>query len=297
MRYFIRDTTLFLRGYFFSASTGVHGGVGRVSTIFNHSIPEDWDDGADPHAYIQRLARREGFGEDVFGLLTAVELSSLCILQYDMLTVFVTAGVRDPASTVPGTINLIVYSREGLSPSALLETILVATEAKTRGLQAAGYSCTGTPTDAVVVASEGETKHTYGGVLTEVGRRVYAAIQFGVEQALKRHAGTITREAPSFFVYSRYGGDHWAEWTPEGCPYYPCHFPGQVCDFCYCPFYPCGDPALGELVESSSRGEIWSCSRCHLLHRPEVAEYLKRNPEATLRELKRYQDRLEKMKS
>ncbi len=293
MRYFIREATLFLRGDFVGASTAVHGGIGRVSTIFNHSVPEDWD-GSDPRAYIQRLARREGFGEDAFGLLTAVALSNLCILQYDMLTVFVTAGVRESAPALPGTINLIIYSREGLSPSALLETIIVATEAKTRGLQAAGYSCTGTPTDAVVVASEGEEKHVYAGVLTEVGRRVYAAVQFGVEQALKRHAGTIRRDAPSFFVYSRYGGDHWVEWRAEGCPYYPCHFPGQVCDFCYCPFYPCGDPALGELVESSTSGEIWSCSRCHLLPLPAVAEYLKRNPEATLRELKRYRDRLEK---
>nr|WP_269850484.1 cysteine-rich small domain-containing protein [Methanosarcina horonobensis] len=23
------------------------------------------------------------------------------------------------------------------------------------------------------------------------------------------------------------------------CEYYPCHFEGQNCTFCFCPFYPC----------------------------------------------------------
>ena len=29
------------------------------------------------------------------------------------------------------------------------------------------------------------------------------------------------------------------------CEFYPCHFEGQYCDFCYCPFYPCGDSSTG----------------------------------------------------
>jgi hypothetical protein len=42
---------------------------------------------------------------------------------------------------------------------------------------------------------------------------------------------------------------HWVEWSPEGCPYYPCHFEGQQCDFCYCPLYPCLDTSLGLVGE------------------------------------------------
>ena len=29
------------------------------------------------------------------------------------------------------------------------------------------------------------------------------------------------------------------------CEFYPCHYEGQYCDFCYCPFYPCGDSSTG----------------------------------------------------
>ncbi|MDD1670080.1 MAG: cysteine-rich small domain-containing protein, partial [Methanomicrobiales archaeon] len=102
-----------------------------------------------------------------------------------------------------------------------------------------------------------------------------------------RYEGREERKAPSIFVYSRYGGDHWVEWTPEGCPYYPCHFEGQRCDFCYCPLYPCLDLSLGQWVESRKGGRVWNCAGCTLLHTPEVAEYLKKHPEAGLSELKR----------
>jgi adenosylcobinamide hydrolase len=129
--------------------------------------------------------------------------------------------------------------------------------------------------------------HASGGPLTEPGRRIREAVLHGIPEALKRSAGIEERDAPSFFIFSRYGGDHWVEWRPENCAYYPCHFGGQRCDFCYCPFYPCGDEALGRQVASSSKdGTVWNCADCVLLHEPEVADYLLKHPEASLRELK-----------
>ncbi len=56
------------------------------------------------------------------------------------------------------------------------------------------------------------------------------------------------------------------------CEYYPCHFTGQDCTFCFCPFYPCQDENTGgKLIESSTGGQVWSCEHCTLLHRPKVA--------------------------
>ena len=76
------------------------------------------------------------------------------------------------------------------------------------------------------------------------------------------------------------------------CPYYPCHFKGQNCTHCFCPFYPCGDLSLGQWVASSSRnGSVWNCAGCTLLHEPEIADYLARNPDAPLRELKEWRKR------
>ncbi|MCD6145175.1 MAG: hypothetical protein J7J03_02075 [Methanosarcinales archaeon] len=57
------------------------------------------------------------------------------------------------------------------------------------------------------------------------------------------------------------------------CEYYPCHFEGQDCTFCFCPFYPCNDERTGgKYVESSTGGTVWSCADCTIVHEPEVAQ-------------------------
>ncbi|TAJ45367.1 adenosylcobinamide amidohydrolase [Methanofollis fontis] len=298
MRYYYSADTLFVRGSFRAASTGVNGGLGTVSTLLNHTVPEHFGH-ADPSRHLREITDAAGMGEDAFGLLTAVPMRHLCILQYDFITVFVTAGVTNPNPdpAVPHTINIIVTSREGFSDAALLGAIITVTEAKTRALRDLGRTFTGTTTDAVIAASEGEVVHEYAGPLTAAGMRIYAAVLRGVAAALDRQEGRVEDTGPSYFIFSRYNGDHWVEWQPEGCPYYPCHFPGQVCDFCYCPYYPCRDGDLGHWVESSSGGQVWSCSRCTLLHIPEVADYYKQNPEASLDELKKLRATLDTKRS
>ncbi|MDD2473949.1 MULTISPECIES: adenosylcobinamide amidohydrolase [unclassified Methanoculleus] len=298
MRYFVRDGTLFLRGRLRAASTGVNGGIADVTTMLSHTVPHDFE--GDPVRHLYLVAARHGLFREFFGLMTAVSMRHLCVLQYDFITVFITAGITNPtaASAAPHTINIIVHSREGMSDAALLEAIITATGAKAQALHDLGYDVDAT-TDAVAVACERDavpsgqrSVHTSAGTLTEVGRRVHAAVLHGVPEALARWQGEVRRSEPSFFIYSRYGGEHWVEWRKEGCPYYPCHFPGQRCDYCYCPCYPCADEELGEWVESSSGGKIWACTGCTLLHVPGIADYIKRNPEATLAELKRLRDRL-----
>lgn len=59
----------------------------------------------------------------------------------------------------------------------------------------------------------------------------------------------------------------------ENCEYYPCHFNGQDCTFCYCPFYPCEDDrGGGKYVQSSKGGQVWSCAGCYIPHIPSVVE-------------------------
>jgi Zn-finger protein len=57
----------------------------------------------------------------------------------------------------------------------------------------------------------------------------------------------------------------------RNCQYYPCHFDGQVCLWCYCPFYPCEDEELGEMIKRKDGTEIWSCMNCVWVHKPDVA--------------------------
>ena len=59
------------------------------------------------------------------------------------------------------------------------------------------------------------------------------------------------------------------------CEYYPCHFEGQNCTFCFCPFYPCEDERTGgKWIQSSRGGKVWSCVDCHLVHKTEIAQQI-----------------------
>ena len=67
------------------------------------------------------------------------------------------------------------------------------------------------------------------------------------------------------------------------CDYYPCHYEGQYCDFCYCPFYPCGDSSTGgEWIKGK---DVWNCKDCMWLHEKESVEYLREPLEDILEEV------------
>ena len=59
----------------------------------------------------------------------------------------------------------------------------------------------------------------------------------------------------------------------EECEFYPCHFEGQYCDFCYCPFYPCGESSTGgEWIKDKG---IWNCKECTWLHEAKTVNCLR----------------------
>jgi threonine-phosphate decarboxylase len=58
--------------------------------------------------------------------------------------------------------------------------------------------------------------------------------------------------------------------TGKECKYYPCHFEGQDCTFCFCPFYPCGDESKGRLIVGGNGKCVWTCKDCDDIHRLEV---------------------------
>jgi adenosylcobinamide hydrolase len=286
MRYYTESNTLFVRGSFRAASTGVNGGIRSVSTLLNHTLLPD-SDAANAEKELEIVAAGAGIGGDYFGLLTTVPAGQACVLQYDFITVFITAGIRREEPGRAGSVNIVVTSSEGMSDGALLETIMVATEAKAEALLALDLPLTGTPADTVMAACEGDERHYSAGRLTDAGKRVREAVLHGIPAALTRHDTGVPADRPAFFIFSRIKGEHWIEWSPQDCPYYPCHFKGQSCDFCYCPFYPCKDETLGQWASGSTGRRVWNCARCKLLHRPKVAEYLKKYPGASREELMR----------
>ncbi|MDD3406621.1 MAG: adenosylcobinamide amidohydrolase [Methanomicrobium sp.] len=301
MIYYTNKNTLFIRGSFKAASTGIKGGISDISTVINHTVPRDFCH-ENPHDYLNSIICEKGYGKDFFGMLTAVPMKNLCILSYDYITVFITAGVSNPNPKGPNTINIIVHSREALSDGALLEMVITATEAKADALFSMGYDFCGTTTDEAVIIFDRESEdfkeyredeikereivvHEYAGTLTDCGKKVYACVKNGVPEAIKRHENTISASEPSLFIFSTRGGIKMSLWQKDNCPYYPCHFNGQSCTLCYCPYYPCGDEELGEWIDSS-KNKIWSCKKCLLNHYQIIVKEFLKNPDIKLEKLK-----------
>ena len=300
MRYYLRNDTLIIRGDFRAASNGAEGGLKDAKTLLNVSIPRGFSENA--AGYLERISARNGFLHPYFGLLTAVPMQNLCIAQYDYITAFVTAAVSDRNRTI----NIIVTSAKPLTDAALLGAMMTVTEAKMKVIAERKLPATAQSTDAVIVAAEknGSAAEEFAGPLTEVGMRIAKAVSHALTEAFVRFdnylltnwgisrgwgggaSALMKRKRPSFFILSRYGGEHWNEWVPEGCPYHPCHnFAEQQCDFCYCPLYPCRDTEFSEEIDTPA-GKLWSCMDCRFIHEPAVVEHLKENPEAGMAELK-----------
>lgn len=59
------------------------------------------------------------------------------------------------------------------------------------------------------------------------------------------------------------------------CQYYPCHFEGQDCTFCFCPFYACEDERTGgKWIVGSSGNKVWSCENCTYIHQSRLSRQI-----------------------
>ncbi|RCX20378.1 adenosylcobinamide amidohydrolase [Fontibacillus phaseoli] len=170
----------------------------------------------DPERDIADSLQAWGYPEaETAGLLTAVQLRHAAVAEErcDDFAVFccATAGVSNaaragvkrttfPASWTPGTINLMLAVDGRLTPGAMVNAVITATEAKTAALgdlgvldAETGLSATGTTTDAVVLGvsqrAEWPLLHSYAGTATDlggtVGRLVYAAVSESLRAAAK----------------------------------------------------------------------------------------------------------------
>ena len=113
----------------------------------------------------------------------------------------VAAGPSAPAPA--GTINLIVVVDAELTPSALVNAVIVATEAKVlslieRGVRTrAGELASGTSSDAIVIAATGRgTPLRYAGAATAVGLLLGEAVREAVTSRLPAPGAGVATGAP-----------------------------------------------------------------------------------------------------
>lgn len=195
MQYYVKDSALIIKGDFEAVSTGLNGGRARVKYLFNKQVPRTFNP-PNPQEFLKEEALKLGLKEAHFGLLTAVKMEYLQVIENDYLTAFITAGVSNGSEfrAKVGTINIILVSKARLSETALLGAIITATEAKGLVLLEKGYTFLGTNTDAVIVAyktsSEGGSKSEekqeipYAGSSTEFGKKITEAVIIGVKAGL-----------------------------------------------------------------------------------------------------------------
>ncbi len=306
MRYYIKDNSLIIRGDFYACSSGIDGGIREVTTIFNHTVPTE-----SVYRFSERemenLTRKHGMTpEKSFGLITSIPMDRVCVLNNDYIDLFVTAGSpKDIPVSIddPCGINIILLIHEPLSDQALLSAIITATEAKASAirdiennedfdiwesaLENFDLDHCGNGMDAVIVAADKKGDNPFYGTASVLGMKIFETVREGVKRALD-YSMQEKQKGPYYIIRTNIGEEHWHLWNQNGCQYYPCHFKGQRCNFCYCPLYPCKDESLGEFVSrSNGQDRIWSCSKCTLNHEPAVVSHLLRNPEAKLDELKR----------
>lgn len=146
--------------------------------------------------------------ESTAGMMTAVDLRDAVGIAAEhrdfRMFVLATVGVRNASrggvrydtlfpAYHPGTINLMLLMDTSVTPGALLNAIVTATEAKAAALQdekvedSDGRPATGTTTDAVLAAATQSAAygvtHRYMGVSTEIGsalgQAVYEAVRYG----------------------------------------------------------------------------------------------------------------------
>ncbi|MDD5467528.1 MAG: adenosylcobinamide amidohydrolase [Anaerolineales bacterium] len=184
------------------SSALVGGGLGEARAIINLHVDKDYNND-DPASDLRVFARQRGVPEPFAGMMTAAYVERAGAANYAhagcTVSAVVTAGLSNasaaglspPASSQPGTINMILLVESALTPTAMVDALICATEAKCdvlreRGVRTRqGYLATGTSTDAALVACTGHGAAVqYAGSGTLTGWLVARAARQALVEAL-----------------------------------------------------------------------------------------------------------------
>jgi iron complex transport system ATP-binding protein len=202
------------------SSAVVGGGFGTTRDVVNVHVDDQYD--GDPDEDLDAAAAELGAKRPYVGLMTAAytEFARCAVESLGELTVAAvvsvglsntsSAGVTPPIglptgapeAPAPGTINVVLLVDGALTPAAMVNAVISATEAKTMTLAAwdvktpEGDDASGTSTDTVVVACTGRGEElSYAGPATPVGwlvaRAVRAAMRRICEEKIARDGGRI----------------------------------------------------------------------------------------------------------
>ncbi len=187
MRIERNDDYIVVFGDFKVLSSAVYnGGFRRAETIVNLEVPPDFNE--EPVGFYRSFIDSKGF-ESPIGMMTAASMKNAVTIEREDVIGITTAGLC-------GTINIILLINKDLIESAMVNAVIVATEAKTAALSHLNIRdgsgvITGTPTDSIVVACYGTENLKYAGSATAIGNRIYEIVRESVEVAMGAQEGIV----------------------------------------------------------------------------------------------------------
>jgi adenosylcobinamide hydrolase len=178
------------------ASAPLGGGIGGRHWIVNAQVPHEYAR-TDLETHLAAIGDELGCTGVGVGFLTAATVDDVTGAVDGDVVAYATVGLRHPtlaaapdeATTGPlvGTINLVVGAPVLLTQSALVNTVVTCTEAKTQALHDHGMPATGTATDAlcVVCPTVGRAEQ-FAGPRAPVGARIARAVHTAVAAGIAR---------------------------------------------------------------------------------------------------------------
>ncbi|WP_435798094.1 adenosylcobinamide amidohydrolase [Streptomyces antibioticus] len=193
-------------GWRMVSSAVLGGGLGERLWVLNAQVHHGYRR-VDPAEHLKELAAAAGLAGDGVGLMTAADVEAHTRADDGGVEAVVTAGIEvrgwaaapavpapaavpptGPRAFAPGTINVVAAVPVPLSDAALVNAVATAVEAKVQALVEAGLDCSGTPTDAICVASRvprpGEEPHSFAGPRSLWGARLARAVHGAVLDAV-----------------------------------------------------------------------------------------------------------------
>lgn len=185
------------------SSAMIGGGFLQTHTIVNAHVHKNLDL-SNPAKHLEDRVRAVGIAGNFVGLMTAVFLDTVqvCTKTEDgvVVTAVVTAGIGNatraglsrPGIRKVSTINIILLIDGDLEPSAMVNAVITATEAKADVMQQLAIPthdgqgiATGTSSDAIVIASTGKNQAIpYTGPATITGWLIGQTVRETLEKIL-----------------------------------------------------------------------------------------------------------------
>lgn len=208
------------------SSAVLNGGRVSADHILNLRVVKNRDGTRGPFepstVTLERYGREKGWKGTLVGMMTAADAESFRRVERQAqgvsVTALVTAGIsnarrageraecRDMSMAAPesGTINIILLTDARLTEAAMVEAVLMVTEAKTAALQnlgvtnpVSGAQATGTGTDAVaIVSGTGPVTVGYCGKHMLFGEMLATAVMDAVTASLAAKVQEAAQKRP-----------------------------------------------------------------------------------------------------